>query len=454
MGWITHRRRVPRAALFGATAVLVLGVAGGGVLGWPRSWAFRLILGIVVLFNLAWWIRADMRLAELRRERGRRGTGRRLLAVHSLLVLVPVVLMLVGVMHWEWIPTPAAMWAQLWHMTIVLLVPLGTIAGACCWLVRAARPGATGPEPEPDPSRRRLLQRAAVAAPVVIAAGGTGTGLWQIGRFQVNHRDVSPPGLPERLRGLTITHLSDFHVGRLFRIDHLRRVVDAANRLDGDIVVITGDVVDHSNDVLPATVEILQGLRHRYGMFLCVGNHDLLDDGAFYIEYCRSAGLPLLVNERRDLTIGGERIAVGGLMWARHQRERDPLAGHQACVDRTFGVSDGSPVDAFAIALAHHPHAFDAAALRGVSLTLSGHTHGGQLMLTPPGWPALGAGNLLFRYVRGFYAAGGNGCAARPMDVDGPHRSEQPILFVNAGAGNWFPVRIHAPAEIVRLRLV
>ncbi len=85
----------------------------------------------------------------------------------------------------------------------------------------------------------------------------------------------------------------------------------------------------------------------------------------------------------------------------------------------------------FPILLAHHPHAFDMAADDGVPLTLSGHTHGGQLNITPK----FGAGSLMFKYWSGLY------------------RRKDSALVVSNGVGNWFPLRINAPAEIVRIRL-
>jgi hypothetical protein len=86
---------------------------------------------------------------------------------------------------------------------------------------------------------------------------------------------------------------------------------------------------------------------------------------------------------------------------------------------------------AFPILLAHHPHAFDPAIDAGIPLTLSGHTHGGQLMLNE----RLGAGPIMFRYWSGLYQHGDSS------------------LVVSNGAGNWFPLRINAPAEITHLTL-
>jgi hypothetical protein len=81
--------------------------------------------------------------------------------------------------------------------------------------------------------------------------------------------------------------------------------------------------------------------------------------------------------------------------------------------------------------LAHHPHAWDVAAENGVPLVLSGHTHGGQIMLTK----RIGAGPLRFRYWSGLYEKPGS------------------RLIVSNGVGDWFPLRVNAPAEIVHITM-
>ena len=87
--------------------------------------------------------------------------------------------------------------------------------------------------------------------------------------------------------------------------------------------------------------------------------------------------------------------------------------------------------EAFQVLLGHHPHAFDAAIDAGIPLTLSGHTHGGQLMINE----RLGAGPVIFKYWSGLYRRGNSS------------------LVVSNGTGNWFPLRINAPAEILHLKL-
>ena len=134
---------------------------------------------------------------------------------------------------------------------------------------------------------------------------------------------------------------------------------------------------------------------------------------------------PLLVNEYRVVPVRGRPVQLLGLPWSREEaviaRSVQQLAGQ---------IAPG----AFPILLAHHPHAFDAAAAAGVPLTVSGHTHGGQLMLSD----AVGFGPLLYRYWSGLYRMPAAGGAS---------------LIVSNGVGNWFPLRIGAPAEIIHLTL-
>jgi predicted MPP superfamily phosphohydrolase len=109
-------------------------------------------------------------------------------------------------------------------------------------------------------------------------------------------------------------------------------------------------------------------------------------------------------------------------------------AGEERVANSVRQLGRQIAVGAFPILLAHHPHAFDAAAATGFPLTISGHTHGGQLMLTD----SVGFGPLLFRYWSGLYRKPEHNNAA---------------LVVSNGVGNWFPLRTAAPAEIVHLNL-
>ncbi len=157
------------------------------------------------------------------------------------------------------------------------------------------------------------------------------------------------------------------------------------------------------------------------------GNHDLIENGAEFERRVRESGVPFLLDESAMLTIRGVDVQIFGLRWTRaHTKERDRFISEEV-----RELLKQRRQDAFPILLAHHPHAFDAAAEAGLPLTLSGHTHGGQLMLNEQ----LGFGPAMFRYWSGLYTRG------------------ESQMIVSNGVGNWFPLRTNAPAEIVHITL-
>ena len=450
----------------------------------------RAIIVLLFLLDLYWAWRADRRLRSLPRA----GPWRVLSAAFVVGEMSCLLLLLFdphavrGVR--SLLPTPVLAAVYLWHLLILPATLLLGFAGRLLafvtrplWRPRAAPtpdippavrwgPGGTGlppaashaapsvPPASPAPlpptpapampmvfTRRKLLGAAAVAAPVLALGGGVWKGLSQIGQFRRRDLTLVVPQLPAALEGLVIAHVSDLHVGRFMRPAMLPAVVDAVNRLDADLILLTGDLIDFSIDDLPAALDAVRRLRSRHGLAMCLGNHDVIEDSKRFIAETRNAGVPLLVDEthtlfiRRDGSGGpGAGPSGGGSgkgKWAEVQLLGTSWAGQDAEINARFKariVPARSPT-AFPIVLAHHPHAFDPAAAAGFPLTLCGHTHGGQLMATPN----LGAGPLIYRYWSGPYIKG-----------QGPNTSH---LVVSNGVGNWFPLRLNAPAEIIRLTL-
>jgi predicted MPP superfamily phosphohydrolase len=218
--------------------------------------------------------------------------------------------------------------------------------------------------------------------------------------------------------------VSDLHVGTFTNGPTVKRIVEETSRLDADLVLLPGDLINHALADLSDALDAVCNMQSRYGAYLCVGNHDLIEDGAEFIRRVR-VRVPLLVNESRVIPIRGQQLQLLGLPW-----NRDEVRIARSVRELAGQVVPG----AFPILLAHHPHAFDTAAAEGIPLTVSGHTHGGQLMLTE----AVGLGPLLFRYWSGLYHKPGPDGAS---------------LVVSNGVGNWFPLRTAAPAEIIHLTL-
>ncbi|MEO6434412.1 MAG: metallophosphoesterase, partial [Tepidisphaeraceae bacterium] len=238
--------------------------------------------------------------------------------------------------------------------------------------------------------------------------------------------DVPLASLPPELDGLTIAQVSDVHVGRFTRAANLGAIADATNAFKADLVLLTGDLIDLTLADLPVAIDFVRKLDPRSGLFLCEGNHDLIENPIGFESRVRAAGLPLLLDESRMLSLRNQLVQVMGLTWGRSDAQ---IVGAMSRL-----LPQRRP-DAFQILLAHHPHAFDTAAAIGIPLTLAGHTHGGQLMLNE----RLGAGPAMFRYWSGLY---------QKKDAE-----NDAALVVSNGVGNWFPLRINAPAEIVHITL-
>ena len=241
--------------------------------------------------------------------------------------------------------------------------------------------------------------------------------------------------LPPDLDGLTIAHVSDIHVGRFTYGNVLSRVVEATNDLRADLVLLTGDLINMELADLPGALDVVRRMDGRFGVYMIEGNHDLMESRPEFERRVKGSSVPLLVNESLLVPVRGRPVQLLGLRWGTGAA-RGTRAGERG--DEAIDASMQALLpqvrrdeDAFPILLAHHPHAFDPAADAGIPLTLSGHTHGGQLMLSRH----VGFGPWMYRYWSGAYRKGNS------------------ALVVSNGVGNWFPLRIGAPAEIIHLTL-
>ena len=238
--------------------------------------------------------------------------------------------------------------------------------------------------------------------------------------------DVPVAGLPEALQGFTIAQISDVHVGPTIRRNYLERVVAAVNRLDADVVAITGDLVDGSVGELAEHVAPLATLRSREGSYFVTGNHEYYSGAAAWVNELRRLGVGVLMNQHVVIRRGSAELVLAGVT--------DYGAGqfdHGQASDPKAALA-GSPSEAaLRVLLAHQPRSAAAAAAAGFDLQLSGHTHGGQFLP----W------NFLVRLQQPFTA--------------GLHRWKQMWVYTSRGTGYWGPPkRFGAPSEITLLRLV
>ena len=242
---------------------------------------------------------------------------------------------------------------------------------------------------------RRTFLRAALHAFVGsgLASGGTYYYSTRIEPQWPQVERVSIPlrGLSSGLEGFTIVQMSDFHLSPPHTTSELvLHTVTMANRLDADLVVLTGDYVLEHVDAIFELAPVLARLNARYGVYAIVGNHDIWTDVDVVKQGLREAGLPVLLNEGVDFSVNGARLFLAGLDDAWSGTPNLDLALARARSD--------DPV----ILLMHEPDVADTYAQDGrVALQLSGHSHGGQVRM--PGMGAIILPQYGRKYDQGLY---------------------------------------------------
>jgi predicted MPP superfamily phosphohydrolase len=388
------------------------------------------IIGLMISLDVIWWLV----LARLTNH----VIGRVLISIFMLAMMVGLIAVIAARMtRADWdrlIPKFAVSAIFIWHfiglglLSLIALALIPILLGQK--IVRVTRNAPIKVERSVQPSdwnRREFLRFAGAMLPPVFTLSLTGIAMAQLNNVRVRRFELSIAELPKELDGITIAQVSDMHVGRFTNGKVLQKMVRTVNEMRADLVLLTGDLINDALADLDTGLELTRTLEARFGLAIIEGNHDLIENPAEFERRVRASGIPFLLDESTIVNVRGFPVQLLGLRWTRvHGEGRDAAIGTEV-----RKLLEQRTPDAFPILMAHHPHAFDAAADSGLPLTLSGHTHGGQLMLNEQ----LGFGPALFRYWSGLYTRG---------------RSK---LIVSNGVGNWFPLRVHAPAEIVHLTL-
>jgi len=220
---------------------------------------------------------------------------------------------------------------------------------------------------------------------------------------------------PSAFDGIRIGHVSDFHLGDLMPIERAEYAVDVLAKQEPDLLVCTGDVVDLRVDGAERLLEKLASVNAPLGTMLVLGNHDELDCATTLSSMAINAGVTLLRDATCSVQHGGNTLNISGIDWAKSTKQ---------CNQKVTSVCENSDTH---LLLSHNPKAFIQAAALNIPLTLSGHTHGGQMALKNKKGANLAVAH---KYSAGIYT------------------QEASNLFVTVGVGAWFPLRVNCPAEV------
>ncbi len=305
----------------------------------------------------------------------------------------------------------------------------------------------------PDPSRRTFFRTASVvagAAPFLSVMYGYAA---ERLRYEVHRIEIPVTNLPPELDGMSIVQISDIHLSSYMTRESVRRAVDMANDVGADLAVVTGDLITGVHDSVYECVDEVRHLRAPLGVYGCNGNHEIYARAEDLAERLyRQASMKMLRGENAIINFNGGQLNLIGVDY---QRERLP-SGRK--LQMLANVEPLIRRDMPNILLSHNPNSFNRAAEMGIELSLSGHTHGGQVQVEILD-VSLSPARFITDYVAGLYH--------RPLLMpDEPRRMGETIklmpnapkglsaLYVNRGLGTvGAPVRLGAPPEISHIVL-
>lgn len=290
---------------------------------------------------------------------------------------------------------------------------------------------------------RKVWRRTVVACTIIIWAL-TGYGfLFGFQQFTVRHVEFASADLPEAFDGYRIVQFSDAHVASMTgsRQWMVQRAIDSINAQHADAVVFTGDMQNIWPDELPSQASYFRQLKAKDGVFAVLGNHDYdvyqNCDEAEKTENCkktvkafRDMGFDLLLNEHRIVRRDSDSIIIAGMEnWG--TTKRMPRKGD---VKKTLSEPSALSLQSspFILMLQHDPTCWREKIIPecNAQLTLSGHTHGGQISLL--GWSPV---------------------AIRYPEWGGMTYEGSRAINVSTGLGALIPFRIGLPGEIVVITL-
>jgi hypothetical protein len=323
-----------------------------------------------------------------------------------------------------------------WEPFYIWLHAKGTLAGALVMLwwwsitpiavaiwIRRRFSAKRVPEKPIDGGRRELLRTSFTA---LAAAPAVALGVGMITRKDLTVREVSMKfaNLPKDLRGLRLVQLSDIHMSAFYSAADLARAVDAANGLRADLMFVTGDLITDRFDPLDDCLLELKRLRAVSGIWGCLGNHEMHANVQGYTtRKARELGMRFLRQENELLRFGNAKLNLVGVD---HQKRNLPYLQH---------TGELIAPDAFNLLLSHNPDVFPIAEKQGFQLTVSGHTHGGQINLELLG-KNFNVVDLVTPFTKGTYHMNGSS------------------LYVNSGLGTiGVPVRLGSPPEVTLITL-
>jgi predicted MPP superfamily phosphohydrolase len=270
---------------------------------------------------------------------------------------------------------------------------------------------------------------------------GAGWGVLNKDNFEITYQEIRIKNLPRVLKGTTITLVSDFHSGPYLKEDALRDYKDVINDLKSDLILIPGDITNSNTDEAVSFANAFKDLKAKYGIYACLGNHDYFSDPNVISDIInKSTPIKVLRNDSEIVKIRGEEICVLGVEDTRGSGgsyDNVVLNYFKKTINKAKGKLNGKFDNIPKILLYHKPYLFKDIKDKEIDLMLSGHTHGGQIVLAKFGNINLSMAAAVSNYISGLYKEGNS------------------QMYVSRGVGCvGMPIRLNCPPEITQITLI
>lgn len=268
-------------------------------------------------------------------------------------------------------------------------------------------------------NRREFLKASLLGIPAFML-GGESKDEPKVERVKIKIKN-----LPEPLKGLNIALISDIHSGVFMTREEMEKLADILNNLNPDLILMPGDFVTSDPEEIYPLIEAFKDIKAKYGIFATLGNHEFFRRGQDKIaKAIESIGFRVLRNQSEKVNINGEHFYIVGIDDLRYGADLDRALKN---VDR----------ERFKILLSHKPYDFPKFARYQIQLTVSGHTHGGQIVFAKIDDIYIAPASLVSRFISGHYKLGDS------------------HLYVTRGVGVvGIPIRINCPPEITNITLI
>lgn len=268
------------------------------------------------------------------------------------------------------------------------------------------------------------------------------------GKLRVERLTIAIANLPAKLAGTKLVQLTDFHYDGLRLSDRLlQQAIAATNQAEPDLILLTGDYITDEPQPIHGLVQQLKNLQSNAGIYAILGNHDYFYQGAKteVTNALTNIGIQVLYNQ--IVYPLGSELALVGLpdLWDRNFLPDDTMASINQDIPR--------------IVLSHNPDSAEKLQKWRIDLQLSGHTHGGQIVI-----PGLGPVSILIDSIsrmipksvkrRISYFSMGERVVNHWEWASGLHQVGSNLLYVNRGLGTYLPGRLFCPPEVTIITLV